>query len=98
MRLIKSLSLSGALQSLEVASFLMCDRCYTCSLTRRYLRTVKGNFGVLLKFSDLAEMSRDTLKESLQRVREESAEYTEDPDIGGAKVTEDILNFPAANL
>lgn len=58
-RLIRSLLLSGALQSGLFSTTLPFA-----------MQTVKDNFSVLLKFSYLAEMSRDTLKSCCKEVRE----------------------------
>lgn len=59
--------------------------------------TVKDKFGVLLKFSDLIEMSRDTLK-SHCKAFERNLLSTLKTDIYGAKVTENIINLPAVHL
>lgn len=60
MRLMRTLLLSGALRSLQVAFFHVVVDAALRSLSRRDLQTVKDNFNALLKFSYLTEMSRDT--------------------------------------
>lgn len=60
MRLMRTLLLSGALRSLQVAFFHVVVDAALRSLSRRDLQTVKDNFNALLKFGYLTEMSRDT--------------------------------------